>query len=468
MTVHTLQPVKSKYIRSEQRSDRVVRGIAVFFLFSLFVMPQYFGIPFPLFDFTILRISLILLTVVIFFEKDGRRRLTELIVHSKLTKLLLPYIFVLGYTMVLRFDINAFLNPLIEFYTLFLLIYVIRYLIDYRKLLDILITFMYLLTILGLVEYAIGRSPFSYLETIKGTFTGAVVRSGNYRIMGPGVHALAYGLILVVMMPIICYDQKSKTVNLLQRKFLLLLVTVNIVLTGSRSTLGVFFVEVLLILLMSARQNKRKIIFFVILTLLAAGVLLVLFQNTGPGRYVMLQITSIADELFGTSYSAKYGAEESLGSSSNYREQLKYIFTLDWLNPIVGIGRKRNFSCEINGSFVASVDSQYIAEYVRYAYPGLIAYTVFQLYYLIRMFMDSRRKKDGIYKLLFVGALCYSINLLWVDSLQTFKYFYILIAVYISLTMQTEKEEEHTGYIRRRFRRKSQRRQHGKCYNTGL
>lgn len=73
-------------------------------------------------------------------------------------------------------------------------------------------------------------------------------------------------------------------------------------------------------------------------------VFLMIFHNTDFGRYIMLQITTLADEVLGTSYAAHYGAsKEALGSSANYREQLKYIFTLDWLNPLLGIGRKDLF-----------------------------------------------------------------------------------------------------------------------------
>ena len=76
---------------------------------------------------------------------------------------------------------------------------------------------------------------------------------------------------------------------------------------------------------------------------------------------------------------------DALGSSSDYRDQLKYIFTIDWLNPMLGIGRKRSFASEINGSFIQSIDNFYIAEYVRYAYPGLAAYVLILLYYLYKM-----------------------------------------------------------------------------------
>jgi hypothetical protein len=140
------------------------------------------------------------------------------------------------------------------------------------------------------------------------------------------------------------------------------------------------------------------------------------------------------DTVFGTEYSLMFGGNtDALSSSSNYRAQLKYIFTVSWLNPILGIGRKRSFSSEINGSYIESIDNFYIAEYVRYAYPGLIAYAFFLIYYLIGMIKRSISEADAVYKAVFVGTVFYLINLNWVDSLQTLKYMYIWVAIFICM-----------------------------------
>ena len=127
----------SKYIKPA-REEKIFEKTVVFFLFSLFVMPQYFGLPTPLFDFTLLGV-----------EKT------------------------------------------------------VRYLLG----------FLYLMTILGVVEYAMGRSPFSYLETIKGIYTGRFIRSGNYRIMSSCTHSLGYGLLLVAVAPLSCFDYRKNEVN---------------------------------------------------------------------------------------------------------------------------------------------------------------------------------------------------------------------------------------------------------------
>lgn len=420
---------ESKYVKPA-REIKVFQWIAVAFLFSLFVMPQYFGLPFPLFDLTLLRIMIIVVTLMIVAEDKRKREFVDLIVSSGFTKALLPYLIVLVYTMVLRVDINAFLNPFLELYSLYLLVYIIQYSIGVEKTIKCLLFFCYLLTILGMVEFLIGVSPFSYLETISGTYTGRFVRSGHYRIMSSAVHSLGYGLMLILMTSFACYDQKKDEVNIFAHFPLLVLLALNVFLTGSRSTLGVFVIEIVLMFIVSSTYHKKIFLLLCVVLAIALAVFLVLFQNTSIGSYMMLQITTILDEILGTEWSIQYGADpNALGSSSNYRAQLKYIFTLDWLNPLLGIGRKRSFSAEINGSFVRSVDDFYIAEYIRYAYPGLIAFLFFIGYFVWNLIKQAFQKKSALAKVFFVGCACYLLNLKWVDSLQTLKYLYVIFAI---------------------------------------
>lgn len=431
---------ESKYIRTS-RAITAFPYVSLAFFFTLYVLPQYFGLPVPLFDFTVLRIMIIIIFFFVLGMKDKKQEFFELIAKAPCSKVLIPYILVLAYTTVLRVDVNAFLNPAIELISFYLLVYIIRYCFGVKKTLGYILIFSYILASLGLVEYVLQRSPFSYLETIKGIYSGRFIRSGYYRIMGPSIHSLGYGLILTTMVPVVCYDIEKEEINILKHKLLFVMVALNVFFTGSRSTLSVFLLEIAMLALLSNRINKKKLILIGGLFITAFTVFLILFQNSSVTRYILLQITSVVDELLGTTYSVKYGADlAALGSSSNYRDQLKYIFQVDWLNPIVGLGRKQNFSCEINGSFIHSVDNFYIAEYIRYAYPGMICYLLFIFYFLIRMFKSCIRTKSQISKMLFTGSLCYCINILWLDSLQTLKYLYILFAIFLSLPVNYSVE----------------------------
>lgn len=424
---------ESKYLKPS-REALVFRNSCIAFFFTLYVLPQYFGLPLPIFDFTVLRIMLLIMFLFVLGVKERQRDFFGIIAESGSSKILIPYLFVLFYTMVLRVDVNAFLNPVIELISLYLLVYVIKNCFGIKNTLLYILIFSYLLAALGLVEYVLQRSPFSYLETIKGIYSGRFIRSGYYRIMGPSIHSLGYGLILVTMVPIICYDIEKEEINILKHKVLFLMVACNVFFTGSRSTLSVFLLEVVLLALLSTRTNKKKLLLIGGFLFAIITAFVIAFQHTSVAQYIMLQLTSIVDEILGTTYSAKYGADlNALGSSSNYRDQLKYIFQVEWLNPFIGLGRNKSFSSEINGSFIRSVDNFYIAEFIRYGYPGMLCYIAFLLYFLIRMIQKCIQNKSQISKVLFVGSLCYCINIFWLDSLQTLKYLYILFAIFLCL-----------------------------------
>ncbi len=423
----------SKYIKAT-REAKVFQYSCITFFFTLYVMPQYFGINLPIFDFTVLRVMILLMFFLVLGNNQRQQEFFGILTASGSCKVLVPYLLVLSYTMFFRADPNAFLNPVIELISLYLLVYVIKYCFGTKKTLEYILCFSYLLAILGLAEYLLQRSPFSYLETIKGIYSGRFIRSGHYRIMGPSIHSLGYGLILVTMVPIVCYDIENEEINLLKHKLLLIMVACNVFFTGSRSTVGVFLLEVLLLAFLSTKTNKKKLLLIGSLLIAAFAAFLMIFRHTSVAQYIMLQLTSIVDEIFGTTYSLKYGADRhALSSSSNYREQLKYIFQVEWLNPLIGLGRKRSFSCEINGSYIRSVDNFYIAEYIRYGYPGMLCYIAFLLYFLIRMLRDCIRNKSQLGKMLFIGSIGYCINIFWLDSLQTLKYLYILFALYLCL-----------------------------------
>jgi hypothetical protein len=433
---------ESKYIK-QSGTITAFSYISFAFFFTLYVLPQYFGLPLPLFDFTILRFMLIIMFFFVLGIKQKQQEFMRLILQVPYHKVLLPYILVLIYTAILRVDVNALLNPVIELISFYLLIYIIKYCFGIKKTLVYILVFSYILTSLGLVEYMLQRSPFSYLETIAGTYSGRFMRSGYYRIMGPANHSLGYGLMLITMTPIVCYDIEKDEINIFRHKLLFMMVVINVLLTGSRSTLSVFLLELVMLILLSSKTNRKKGILKGSLFVMVFAAALIVFQNTAFAKYILFQITIIIDELMGTTYSIQYGANlKVLNESSNYRDQLIHIFQVDWLNPLLGIGRNRSFSCEINGYSIRSVDSFYIAEFIRYAYPGMISYIAFLLYFLVRMLINIIQKKSQISKILFTGSLCYCINILWLDSLQTLKYLYILFAIFCCLPENSPDEKK--------------------------
>ena len=175
-------------------------------------------------------------------------------------------------------------------------------------------------------------------------------------------------------------------------------------------------------------------------------------KNTKIGSYVLLQITSVVDQIFGTNYSSLYGANvDLLEASSDYRDQLPYIFTLSYLNPFFGQGRKFRFIDEINGVLIKSIDNYYVAEYIRYAYPGLISFILFTFYTTIVICKYGFKKESALCKCLGVGCICYLSMLYTVESLATLKFLYLLFAlcvVWIEKNQMEDVDSKKSIYIK--------------------
>ena len=181
------------------------------------------------------------------------------------------------------------------------MIYVLREYLGSDGFLVLFRRMLLFLCVLGLVEAVMRKTPFAYLETIRGLYTGGMIRSGSYRIMGPANHSLAYGLILISGLPLLCIDEEKHCFTLFRHLPLLLLVVVNVFLTGSRSTLAVMGLELLLLTVLAPGEQRKKLLF----TIVPAGLLILLlaflFPNSPPGHYILLQLSTVVDEFGGTS-----------------------------------------------------------------------------------------------------------------------------------------------------------------------
>lgn len=432
----------SRYLKPGKEKLSFYR-IAVFFLFCYFVLPQYFGLNIPVFDLTAQRIGIIVLFLFLMEKRERVYDLVMLFKTCKITPWFGLFMFVLLYTAVLKTDPGTFLYSFIEILAVFMVMYIIKHVIGLKKTIQIILIFAYILCILGLIEYVMGRSLFSYLETIKGLYTGIMIRSGSYRIMGPANHSLAYGLILITVVPLACVDLKEDRINIFQNLPLFGLLVVNIFLTGSRSTLAVFFLEALLLFLFSAKKEKKKIILFLAFFIVFLAVFVTVFRSTSIGNYILLQISSIIDEVFGTSLALAFGADaQTLNNSSYYRSILPKIFTLEGFNPFLGKGSAYHFNWFFEGYYVRSIDNYYVATFIRYAYPGLVTYILIMIFTLFNMVKTGIQKHSGLCYAVFIGTACYFVNLWWLDTLQTIKYVYILFAIFFIYEEQLSKDDK--------------------------
>lgn len=423
----------------ELKNLKVLYFLNAFLLITDYVMPQYFGVHIG-YDITCTRFANILIMIYMFSNPKVFTHFCKTISECVLTVPLAIYLFVTVYTMVFRTDLNAFFLVFFELLTLYMLIYGIRYVLGYKRALNWSIRCAYFFGVYGIVEFIYGKSIFlQFLSTVPNRVVNSY-RSGHYRIMGPCGHALAYGLLLLLLIAIACMDIEKDEIYLFKRPTLLVLLMVNVFLTGSRSTLGIAALELLLLLLFSNRKNVKKSLFILSLLFIGLCVFLLVFYKTSIGQYMMMQIASVVDQVFGTSYAARFGADATtLENSELYREFLPLIFTLDWLNPI--LGRGTSFSgAEINGVYIQSIDNYYVQQYIKYAYPGMISYIVFILVTIGSMIYAIYKYKSGICKIAFIATICYFINLWWLDALQTLKFEYITIAIFYAYILVKKKK----------------------------
>lgn len=427
--------------------------LAVCFLVTYYILPQYFGIRLPGFDLTAQRMLITLLSLFILSKESRKKVFWNGVRSCKLWPLMAVYLGICLYTAVFRLHIGTFLYPLIELLGAFLVIYVLREYLGSEGFLVLFRRMLLILCLLGIVEAFMKKTPFAWLETIKGLYTGGMIRSGSYRIMGPANHSLAYGLILISGLPLLCIDEERRCFSIFRHLPLMLLVLINVFLTGSRSTLAVVGLELLLLSAIAPGEQRKKMLFTVVpagfLTLLLA----LLFPGSAPGHYILLQLSTVVDEMFGTSYAVRYGVDStSLANSASYRDALLDIFTVDWLDPWLGQGSGYHFSWYIpGGATIHSIDNFYVANYIRYGYPGLIVYGLLILQAAGEMLREGIRRKDRTMLCMALAVCGYFLNLWWMDTLQTIKYAYLPIALFQVVCAETGENKSkipHKGEYR--------------------
>ncbi len=416
--------------KTELRNAKLLYVLMSVLFVADWVMPQYFGFHIA-FDFTATRILNLLILVYFFMNRKVGNHFLRSMLDVQVTPYLLLYMCVMVYTTVLRVNVNTFFLNFLDILTFYMVYYGIRYVIGVKKAIDWTVKVAWFLGIYGLVEYVLGYSPMvKFLQTVPNAVK-ILYRSGQYRILGPCVHSIAYGMTLLFLLAIICIDYEKDEIDILKNPALYVLLLLNVFLTGSRGPLGLAVVETVLIIVVSKRERRKRALFVIFAMMIIFVVVEAAIINTSVGRYIMMQITSVIDEVFGTTYSVNFGADLSLlNMSSDYRDYLPRIFTVEWLNPLVGRGANAQVGFEFDGVYVISIDNFYVAMYIRYAYPGLITFVIFQIMTFLFMLRTAIKYKSGLSYAIAIGFLLYSISLLWADYLQTTKYMYIAVALF--------------------------------------
>lgn len=440
MAENEIREPQISYIK-HTKTDIMFKRITLIFLFVYIVLPQYFGINTPGFDLTAQRIAVLVLFFIVLENKRKSKLFFQLIRNFELLPYICIYMFVCLYTAVFRHHIGSFAYPLIEFLAMFLLIFYVNEYLEFDSIINIICIFSFCLSVLGIIEYGTHHTPFLYLETIKGLFSGGGMRSGSYRVVGPANHPLGYGLMLIIFIPIACLNSKKDKVDILYRPFLLLLLILNVFLTGSRSTLAVAILELFFLFLFQGRNCKKKSIVYILIFFVLFSIFLMISYKTSFSRYILRQFTSVIDEIFKTNYAVNFGANATvLSNSSEYRKYLPKIFTESFLNPLIGRGSGYTFRWYVDGFYIESIDNFYVALFIRYAYPGMITYILIIIRALISLVRTIFYAHSGTCKVLLCSLLCYFINLWWLDTLQTIKYAYIVIALFYIYVSKMQKK----------------------------
>ncbi len=455
------------------------RRLSAVFLFTLFVLPQYFGIQVGGYDLTALRIMAILFLIYIIESRERFQKFISIIDKAPFKLCMFFYLCVLAYTAVLRINVNTILQTVIEFTCLFIVSYIILEIYGVEDFIALIMKFLYVLTILGIVEFFMKQTPFAYLEAIPGLYTGGFIRSGVYRVMGPCNHSLGYGLLLITVFPMVCLNVVTNKLSIMHRPILCILIIINIFMTGSRSTLAVFFLELFLLFIFSERKQKKAIILGLSVILLISGAYISMFLNTEVAQYIMRQVCSVFDSIFDTQYAANFGADmKRLADSARTRELTLQIFNLDWLNPLLGRGLKRGVTVVIDGWAITSVDNFYVCQYIRFAYPGLVLYGLFIIITVVGILKEAIRKKSGIKMVLFISIVAYFVNLWFLDTLQTLKYVYIQFAIYVAVIIKENaldpyNETNHYKYFKQKsnlciVQMRGNEDEKGQCHSSGV
>lgn len=425
----------------ELKNLKVLYFLFAFLIIALIVMPQYFGIHIKV-DFTCTRFANIFILIYMCLNPKIITLFWKTILRCEVSIPLALYVFVAFYTGILRGDINAFFLVFIEVLTFFMMVYGIRYVVGVKKTIRWILGCAYFLSVYGFIEYVYGKSIFLKLLATMPTNVNNGYRSGHYRIMGPCGHSIAYGLLLILFIAVACYDYEKDKIYLFRRPLLLLMLMGNVFLTGSRSTLGVVGFELLLLFILSGKTNIKKSLLLIVGFFVIGGVLLIPLRNTGIGRYILGQVMSVIDQVFGTSYASAYGVDvQTLSNSTEYRKALPYIFTLDWLNPLLGRGNKFS-GAEVHGVYIHSIDHYYVAQYIKYAYPGLFFFVSYMVVAAVTLIRDIVKHHSGLAKIVLVALSMYFLNLWWVDALQTLKFSYLYLAIFYAAKINRRDNEK--------------------------
>lgn len=405
------------------------------YIVSFLIMPNYSGIKIsslPL--ITTQRFFLIIIYTWTFFNKNIQMNFLNSIKQNKFTFPIIIYLIVCLITTFFTGDINAFFGPLVDQVLAFYLIsYCFKNYFKLDEFLNIIKYLICVLCILGIVEQITGFNIFTLLDSgmTQKLNNGILTRDNVIRICTAFGHPLAYGLFLIILFPLTCYDVNRKKIYILQNPIIFILVVINMILTGSRSCIGTIFFEIFIIFMLSDKKRMGNILVSIIFSALITATLVFIFYNTSFIQGILRQIFYVVDELFGTNMALQFGGSSSIKNSSTYRTLLWSIFTNENFSYFIGKGTIYKPYLIINNRVVESIDNFYVNMFIKYSIPGVAS--ILYIFYtnLKNAFSNLVYCKNKLNYILILSTISYLLNLLIVDELATLKFMFIIFSITI-------------------------------------
>ncbi len=347
-----------------------------------------------------------------------------------------PFLFIALATALLCDDPNSFFNFFVDaFMPMLLMMYMTARVIAIEDMLKFLKIALIVVCISCYLDALVLHwNPYNLLHTISSVSGGSAFRAGAYRVAAMTSHPIALGIYFVLMTPLMCIDVEKERINVAKNWGLILMICGAVLLCGSRMPQVTFILEIIILFILTDKEEKRILVPYVLVFGTIAVSLIVLFHDEPHiRRYVILNVYQLIDSIFGTQLVLdEFGYWQwAYIQSWDYRNLLPLLFFSDEYSPLVGLGvtaaNYSNFSADIGGRVVASIDNYYVLQYLQFAWPGLIAMLLVFAYMLKRCASGAR--KSIVCKLLLISFCLYFVNLWFVADLGTFKYAFSLFGL---------------------------------------
>ena len=418
-------------------------GIADWYLFSLFVLPTYFGIRLIFFDLTAFRLFEVLLLWCILKSSTRKNQFIKLVKSCPNNIWIGIYLFIVIYTNLIHPSLNTIMYWLTNgVFVIFCVAYLVIYEYGVERFLDKIKIYIWIICTLSPIQVITGQSPFALLDTLGKVVTTS--RFGEIRVMGNCTVANGYAMYLMILFPIMCCDWNARKIDFKKNGILLLLMVLNIFLTGSRLTIGTMILGVFLCFIMQNRRELKQSLGFILIGIPIMMLFLYYFKDLDFVKGLLRTFFSAFDEIFDTSYALQYGADaQTLYNSSYYRELLvKNTIFGDWLNPWLGKGGNYKLNMFIQGYYIHSCDNYYVGQYITYAWPGLIVWLMMSGSFFVSCIKKWILERNVLVWCIIVSIICYFISLWYLDQLQTFP---IMMSMFgLSYAILKEKMEYDT------------------------